>query len=453
MKKRNKIVIGMGIACLLSLPLFIHDREQAIKISDAYNKFGVSAKYANVTGKKFVEIMCTFKNAGKLQNTNSNFGISAIIENILFNKVGDLSYNEMNNALVKYGFTQLSTDASGDDIVIKMRIAKSHVIDGLKFIVPAIMSPKFSEQDLERAKNCVFTAFSSNAVRTLLLVEATLFKSLFPDHLYGEIIDGFATNIANIKRQDISDFISKNFTHKKCELFICGDVSTSDVSNYINILCESMPKGTEVKESSFETKMSHDKITIIKHAGLQNMAWVAIGIRLDNLSMEEHAGLKILSDAYFDSCRSVFMKLLIKQNIVCNYYAKLVDTRQYSTVLCIYSLMYLRDVEKYLTVVTDGFAHLRYNPAIDALHQSKQFFLERKNTGIGELSGVYDVIKAINLPHDIVNNSTFKAISNKIFNPDNVRIIIVIDEDKRVDLNKSKFYTQSVQKNRINHKK
>ena len=87
------------------------------------------------------------------------------------------------------------------------------------------------------------------------------------------------------------------------------------------------------------------------------------------------------------------------------------------------------------------------------LHQSKQFFLERKNTGIGELSGVYDVIKAINLPHDIVNNSTFKAISNKIFNPDNVRIIIVIDEDKRVDLNKFKFYTQSVQKNRINHKK
>ena len=100
--------------------------------------------------------------------------------------------------------------------------------------VDCLMHPTFPEEYMERMRVQMLTSLAIREQDTGEMASLTIDKLLFPDHPYGEPVDGYPHTIQAITRSDLTDFHRSLYTPEGMILVIVGGVSAEQTLEQVN---------------------------------------------------------------------------------------------------------------------------------------------------------------------------------------------------------------------------
>jgi predicted Zn-dependent peptidase len=367
-----------------------------------------------------------FKNAGVLHNSPDKHGISAVLSSFMFSKIGAFSREEIYGKMLQLGLKHFSINAFEDDFEISFHVLKDKAMSALQFISPAFSDPKFSKNDLEYAKESFPKVLDIDSHPRELLFEK-LMSSLYEDHNYGFSNTGTGKAISSITKDDILNFMKAKFSRNNLEVLFAGDISRSDVCNYLEILFTKLPETTSEKQwDKIEAKLSQEKIITINKPDMKDIVGVMTGVRIDELSdMEKAAACVIIEYLYNDKIGN-FVQNLRSCNIAYSVSYTLL-ARSLSNVFYFYVFIEKNDLEKYRKFLDKCIDFYCNRLNLKNLTRTQNYFIEQTNNGFADLTDIDEKNKDRLLPFEKINQRILKQVMNKLFNKSLMRTIIIGD--------------------------
>lgn len=420
--KRTKIIFTLATTLLLVTPLFFKQEKSTLNISEVYNTQGIDASLINVKNTDVLYFKIKFKNAGILHNLLDSHGISIVLKDIIFRRMKGLSYAETEQKFQQLGIFYLKIEARHNDFEISFSVLKDNVDEALKFIAPALEHPEFTENELEYIKNRYphVIDLENSPPETIMLDE--LWQLLYKNNAYGLNQTGTANAISKIKSSDLYNFVEKNFTKNRLEVFIVGDISRFDAAQYLSILFGKLPKG-ETSIPMFNSDESIEKEKFLEKNSMDNLVGIMFGIRLDELSDIQKATANIIIDALFSE-NGDFEASLRKENIPCLQYARIVHQR-YSSVFYISCYVDKKYYEKYLAFMRSQIQKYSKTQNLIQLERYQKYYERRIKTGPINFEDIDEVIEKKSLPYGDVTRKNFANMAMELFDLKRGKVVIL----------------------------
>jgi len=401
--------------------LFIYNHKNKQPLSLTYLKNPCEIVICNKLEAKQIYITLVFKNAGVLQNSDSQHGISALISKLLFRKIGGLTVAETGEKLQRLGITNLSVEGLSDDFIVSFNVLEDKFNPAVEFLISGF-GEKFSENDLSYVKEFFPVEINpENSQPDEILIDK-LYQNLYPNHVYGKNITGSSDSITKVTLEDINNFIKDNFALDNLKICYAGKYSIEKLSvlvdNISKFLLQKSNQNKIPDLDKIEVNCAEEKIS---NSNIRDICGVSTGIRLDNLSKQEKAALYIVSDALFNDINGEFLNTDIPMKV-----SYTVDDRKMSTVLVLTTFVQKKDLERYLKIQKDFLSCLNLSQ-IKNLELSKKDFIENKK--IFSLRSMRNSLIFFGLPFEDCNNETYEKILEKIRQPKIRSTISILAEE------------------------
>jgi len=417
----KKILITLIFIFVILGSLFLYNYKNKQRLPLTYPKNLCEIVICNKSEAKQVYITLVFKNAGILQNSDSQHGISALISKLLFRKIGGLTVAETEEKLQQLGITNLSVKGLSDDFIISFSVVENHFEEAVEFLISGF-GENFSENDLSYVKEFFPVEINpENSQPDEILIDK-LYQNLYLNHVYGKNITGSFDSITKVTLEDISNFIKDNFALDNLKIYYAGKYSIEKMSALVDNISKFLPKKSNQKKvpdlDKIEVNYAEEKIP---NGNIRDICGVSTGIRLDNLSKREKAALYIVSDALFNDINGEFLNTDIPMKV-----SYTVDDRKMSAVLVLTTFVQKKDLERYLKIQKDFLSCLNLSQ-LKNLELSKTDFIENKK--IFSLRSMRNSLIFFDLPFEDCNNETYEKILEKIRQPKIRSTISILAEE------------------------
>lgn len=365
---------------------------------------------ANKPYSQKIYVTLTFNKAGIFNNSNEKHGISALLSNLLFNKIGNLSKEETKKKLAQLGLSDLSLRSESHNFVISFNVVESLFEPAIEFFVLGF-KPKFSENELSYAKEFVPIPVDPEISNPEEILSVKLYQNLYPNHVYGKNTTGSSEAIATITLKDINEFLKNNFALDNLSIYFSGKYSSKKLKFLFNALKKVLPEKSNLspfqKCKDIAVNSSDQKIT---NKNIKDISGIMTGIRFDDLSLKETAALFIVSSALFNKSFGKFTTTDFPMSF--NYS---IDNRKHSTVLVLSSFVNKKDLEAYLKNLNNLLEKTTLDQ-IEKLNLAKKYFVTKQTRGFYSLHSVPDKMFFFSLPFDQCEEADYKNILKKIKN-------------------------------------
>ncbi len=402
---------------------------------------------------EIVKIEYIFKDAGVLSNPKNKYGISAVVSKLLFRKINGLSKAETEEYLMLSGITSLDVSSFNEDFKISVSIVKSQLKSALDFLLKAF-HPNYSENDLIYAKNCFPILVSQEHSTPQEILKEAIYANLYPTHNYGKNPTGTMQSISTITLADINDFFVKNFTTDKLQMYCTyNKIKIYNKNNlFLYLINKIYNKCLEITESlslriylmnhfkshSFSSfiksifqpqtlkKISINKsseVETITNNNMRDIVGICIGMRFDNLSQTERAGLLILCYHLFNSIDGT----LITGCKIPVYHFYEIANRKLSSTALLTIFLNKKDLKNYINYLREFF-----NKKHENFDNTKIFYKALQQKKLISFSSLQEQNGFYNLSFDKCTDTTYLKLLNKIKNKDYRKVVYIWDNPEQV---------------------
>lgn len=428
MRKKTKTALKvtgvsiLAVACISVAVFWIkRDEQRAPRISfERLEHAPVEALVLPLRNHDIVYVKCVFKNAGTLNNSIDNHGISNVVATLLLKRINEMSTEDTADRFVELGVRGLSVDASGDDFEISFQVHKAKAKEVFEFLNMAFVTPTFSDGDLNKAKECIPTVLDPETASAYQLMRAKIFEMMYgTSSAYGLRPTGTAQAIGGVTTEDVKSFISSKLSRKNLRVSLVGDVTSLTARQYLDILLSGIPDGEINQRGKLEPEPSCSNLVKVIKPNMKKITAFLTGIRLDNLSDVEKAALHVIVETLFGSADSDFVEGLEKEKIACNCVSKTIS-RSSSCAVLLSSYVEKKETEKYRQYLGTkaaeyGRADYLDGPILEKFLDTKKYLLKLSDNGFYNLEDIDEQIKSAYLPYEKVTRETLSDMLRKMF--------------------------------------
>jgi predicted Zn-dependent peptidase len=428
----RKIIISLIFIVLVSAPIFFRKEKSFVKISEVVNNCGVKTHMIRVKSDNVIYIKCKFKNAGVLHNVSEKHGISAVIAELLCRKINGRSPQETKEKLLELGIKNLFIHALEDHFILSFYILKDKAQEALQFLSSIFSQPEFSKNDLEFIKEKYPMILDVDVSHPQELLFDRLMSMLYQNHNYGLNNTGTARAISSITEHDVRDFIKSNFSKDKLEVFFTGDLSSSEIETYIEIL---FSKLAEKNQKDFQnitiesSGLSEERSAAIHKRNMQDVAGVMSGIRLDKLNDKEKAALHIIIETLFDEKTGDFCLGLQSLNVAYGVNSVILQ-RSSSSVFYFFVYIDKNDLTDYKKYLKDKILTYRNKLNIKDLRRTQNYLIAQARNGFADITDIDEKIERNSLPFSEVTEAIFISVAEKLFDESQMRTVCIYSDQK-----------------------
>ena len=401
--------------------LFIYNYKSKRSLPLTYLKNPCEIVVYNKLDAKQIYVTLVFKNAGVLQNSDTQHGISALISKLLFRKINGLSVAETEEKLLQLGITNLSVKGLSDNFIISFNVIEDHLKPAVEFLISGF-GEKFSENDLSYVKEFFPIVINpENSLPNEILLDK-LYQNLYPNHVYGKNVTGSSDALTKITLEDINSFIKDNFALDNLKIYYAGKYSIEKLSALIDSISKFLPKKSNQNKipdlKKIEVNCTEEKIP---NNNIRDICGISTGIRLDNLSKQEKAALYVVADALFNDDNGAFLNTNIPMK-----FSYTINDREMSTVLVLTAFVQKKDLDRYLKMQKDFLSNLKLSQ-LKNLELSKKDFI--RNQKIFSLRSMRNTLIFLDLPFEDCDDEIYQKILEKIQQPKTRSTVSILAEE------------------------
>ncbi|WIF94688.1 M16 family metallopeptidase [Caminicella sporogenes] len=170
---------------------------------------------------------------GSISETTLNNGISHFIEHMLFKGTHTRTAKEIANAIDSIG-GQLNAFTSKECTCYYSKVLDSHISIAIDIITDMILNSKFEENDIKREKSVIFEEINMYEDSPEDLAYDILAKTIFKNHSLGLPILGTHNTVKSFQRNDIRDYMKKNYNSQNIVISVAGSFKGDDLIKELN---------------------------------------------------------------------------------------------------------------------------------------------------------------------------------------------------------------------------
>ncbi len=417
----KKILITFVILLCVLGSVFIYNHRSKRTLPLTRLKNPCEIVIYNKLDAKQIYVTLEFKNAGVLQNSDSQHGISALISKLLFRKIKGLTVAETSEKLQQLGITNLSVKGVSDNFIISFSVIENQFKSAVEFLISGF-GEKFSENDLSYVKEFFPIQINPESSQPEEILLDKLYQNLYPNHVYGKNITGSSNALTKVTLKDINDFIKNNFALDNLKIYYAGKYSIEKLSVLVDNISKFLPKKiNQTKISDLNKVEVNCDDDIISNNNVRDICGVSTGIRLDNLSKQEKAALYIVADALFNDTNGEFLNTDIPME-----FSYTIDDRELSATLVLTAFVEKKDWDRYLKMQKEFLANLNLSQ-LKNLELSKKYFIE--NQKIFSLHSMRKAVAFFDLPFEDCNDEIYQKILEKIRQPKTRNTVSILAEE------------------------
>ncbi|RMD87229.1 MAG: insulinase family protein, partial [Calditrichaeota bacterium] len=160
---------------------------------------------------------------GSRDENASNNGISHYIEHMMFKGTKNRKAYEIAESLESVG-GQINAFTSKELTCYYAHILDEHLEIAVDVISDILINSVFDEQEMEKEKQVIVEEINNMEDTPEEMIHELFIKDLFPDHPLGFSTLGTRENVWGFTRQDIYDYLSRNYAKNRLVIAAAGNV-------------------------------------------------------------------------------------------------------------------------------------------------------------------------------------------------------------------------------------
>jgi zinc protease len=214
----------------------------AAKIMEWKTQQGVPVYYVQTQGLPLVDVRVVF-DAGSARD-GKQYGLASLTSTLLNASAGQWSADEVLQRFESVG-AQYSTGISQDMAWLSLRslTEKEFLEPALQTLKVLLAQPAFNAEDFERDKNRTLAALKQRKESPAEIASQFFYKALYPEHPYGNPVDGTLETVAALTPEDVKAFFKDYYVAANAMIVIVGDLSPVMAKHQAEALMSALPIG------------------------------------------------------------------------------------------------------------------------------------------------------------------------------------------------------------------
>jgi predicted Zn-dependent peptidase len=185
---------------------------------------GLTVFTANMPHTRSVSI-CVFVGAGSRYETGDIAGVSHFIEHLPFKGTKKWPNAQRLSGLVEGvgGLMNASTDQEAT--IFWVKVSTKHFQQALEVLSDIILCPLMKAEDIEKERQVIIEELSMTNDYPSYRVDQLIDEMLWPGHPLGRDVGGTKDSVTGITRDQIIDFMKRQYVPRNTVISIAGDVS------------------------------------------------------------------------------------------------------------------------------------------------------------------------------------------------------------------------------------
>lgn len=141
---------------------------------------------------------------------------------------------------------------------------RRHYEKMLKILLDSIQNPSFDSTEIERERKVILDEYKRTTDDSRLILQKSVFKTLFKDHSLSQLPIGTEENIKNITREDLIEYYNKHYVANNMIISISGDLEEPEklIEKYLTL----KPGEIIIKEEKTDFKLKTKEFIKLKES-------------------------------------------------------------------------------------------------------------------------------------------------------------------------------------------
>ncbi|OIP49676.1 MAG: peptidase M16 [Desulfobacterales bacterium CG2_30_60_27] len=201
---------------------------------------GLTLLVKETPGNKAATVQLWVK-TGSVYEESSEAGITHLIEHMIFKGTETMGPGALAEAIEGAG-GRINAYTSYEYTVYHATLAARHWERALEVLTDAVLHSTFDPAELAREKPVVLEELRMRHDRPASRLFETLMANAYTAHPYRLPIIGSRESVAGFSRQNIVDYMAKNYHPENFTVVVVGDVHFAEVLDRVNALLADLPK-------------------------------------------------------------------------------------------------------------------------------------------------------------------------------------------------------------------
>jgi len=193
-------------------------------------------RFIHVKNKAKHIIINVYVKVGSQDETPENNGISHFLEHMIWQ--GSKNYTaEKLRADLKDMDANFNASTSFKRTNHYVAGPRRHYEKMLKILLDSIQNPSFDLTEIERERKVILDEYKRTTDDSRLILQKSVFKTLFKDHSLSQLPIGTEENIKNITREDLIKYYNKHYVANNMIISISGDLEEPEklIEKYLTL--------------------------------------------------------------------------------------------------------------------------------------------------------------------------------------------------------------------------
>ncbi len=383
---------------------------------------------------------CLIVNAGSRDEAIGSPGLAHFIEHLLFKGTSKRNTSQILNRLEIVG-GDLNAYTTKEYTCLQASFLKPHLERAMDLLQDIAFFSTFPEDELEKEKEVILDEILSYEDQPEEAINDDFEAMIFRGHTLGENILGTPESVKKFKRQDLIEFIRKNYNTHQMVFAVSGAYTLTKVTKLAEQYFGILPENNNLYARSKANAIIAEAKTVTKSI---NQAHCMLGTPAFSLHDWQKPGLLILNNLLGGTGMSSRLNLQIREKYGIAYtiesnYTPLTDTGLFS----IYFGTDSEKVDKALKLIQKELKKVRENRlGLIQLAQAKKRFIGQIALGEENRMGVLismakslldynriDSLKEVNAKINAVSADDILAIADEILAFEKMSILLFQPED------------------------
>ena len=252
---------------LISLTFFIYIftfPTYAIEIKEVHSPSGIKAWLVQDKSVPVLSLNFAFRTGGTAYDPVGKEGLARMVSAMLDEGAGHLNSRKFQLGLKDIA-ARVQFVASLDKFRGSLTTLKNNKEKAFRLLGLALNQPRFDLKPLERVRGQIISKIRRNAQDPEEIASSVWYKTVFPNHPYGQKSDGTIGSVEKIVYQDLQEFMRRHIVRESLMVAVAGDISPTELSNSLDLIFGNLPI-TGKPQKMLETKpRAKGKVIIIDH--------------------------------------------------------------------------------------------------------------------------------------------------------------------------------------------
>ncbi|MEM7171495.1 MAG: pitrilysin family protein [Pseudomonadota bacterium] len=272
---------SIGFLTVLTLLAVMLSSARAVEVQRVVSPGGIEAWLVEDHTNPIIALDLAFRGGAAL-NPPEKAGLANMVASTIDEGAGDLDSQAFQGQLDDLSIT-LRFSAGLDNFVGSLRTLTENRDVAFDMLRLALTQPRFDAEPVERIRAQLISGLLYEAENPDTIVSRKLRKLMFPDHAYGQPVNGTSETIPGLTRDDLAQFASERFGRDQLIVGVVGDITPAELASLLDRTFGELPeKAAPMSVSDTKPQGAGDLLVIERNIPQSVVAFGHGGLKRDD---------------------------------------------------------------------------------------------------------------------------------------------------------------------------